>query len=84
DLRQPPALVLHPPRHLSYPPALPALLHAPPPAPLRSPMPHTPLGAPCLYAVNSRKVDSPSRLSPRGQRNLTGVMVSTMVEIVTL
>ncbi|KAG6898589.1 hypothetical protein C0993_005829, partial [Termitomyces sp. T159_Od127] len=71
DSRQAPALVLPPPRHLSHPPALPAPFHALFPAPLRSPTPCAAPGALCLYTVNSRKVDSPSRLSPRGQRNLT-------------
>ncbi|KAG6881567.1 hypothetical protein C0993_000934, partial [Termitomyces sp. T159_Od127] len=59
DSRQPPALVLHPPQHSSHPPALPALFHAPLPTPLRSPTPHTPPGALCLYTVNSCKVVRP-------------------------
>ncbi|KAG6865262.1 hypothetical protein C0993_008179, partial [Termitomyces sp. T159_Od127] len=67
------------PRHSSFPlpgtrphpPALPALLYAPFPAPLRSPTPRATPGALCSCTVNCRKVDSPSRLSPRGQRNLT-------------
>ncbi|KAG6863737.1 hypothetical protein C0993_010508, partial [Termitomyces sp. T159_Od127] len=41
---------------------------------LRSPTPRAPPGALCLYTVNSCKVDSPSRLSPRGQRNLTSTV----------
>ncbi|KAG6880907.1 hypothetical protein C0993_003701, partial [Termitomyces sp. T159_Od127] len=39
------------PRHSSHPPALPALFHAPPPAPLRSPTPRAPPSALCLYMV---------------------------------
>ncbi|KAG6880569.1 hypothetical protein C0993_005743, partial [Termitomyces sp. T159_Od127] len=52
DSRQPPALVSPPPRHSSRPPALPALLYAPSPAPLRSPTPHATPGALCLCTVN--------------------------------
>ncbi|KAG6874345.1 hypothetical protein C0993_000643, partial [Termitomyces sp. T159_Od127] len=47
DSRQPLALVLPPPWHSSHPPALPALLYAPSPAPLRSPTPRATPGALC-------------------------------------
>ncbi|KAG6864743.1 hypothetical protein C0993_008575, partial [Termitomyces sp. T159_Od127] len=67
------------PWHLSFPLTGTRLIHRhsrhpsthPSPAPLRSPTPRATPGALCLCTVNSRKVDSPSRLSPRGQRNLT-------------
>ncbi|KAG6882147.1 hypothetical protein C0993_011761, partial [Termitomyces sp. T159_Od127] len=52
DSRRPPALVLHPPWHSSHPPALLALLHAPPPTLLRSSTPRATPGALCLYTVN--------------------------------
>ncbi|KAG6874989.1 hypothetical protein C0993_011280, partial [Termitomyces sp. T159_Od127] len=80
DSCQPPALVLPPPQHSSHPPALLALFHAPSPALLRS---HTPCATPsalCLCTVNSRKVDLPSRLSPRGQRNLTQTLTGPCVQ----
>ncbi|KAG6867642.1 hypothetical protein C0993_000173, partial [Termitomyces sp. T159_Od127] len=59
-----PGTRLSPPRHSSHPPALPALLYAPSPAPLRSPTPRATPGALCSCTVNWHKVDSPSRLSP--------------------
>ncbi|KAG6862854.1 hypothetical protein C0993_001217, partial [Termitomyces sp. T159_Od127] len=40
------------PQHSSHPPALPALLYAPSPAPLRSPTPRATPGVLCSCTVN--------------------------------
>ncbi|KAG6862726.1 hypothetical protein C0993_001809, partial [Termitomyces sp. T159_Od127] len=75
DSRQPPALVLHPSQHSSHSPALPALPHTLP-LPRFGLLHLALLLVLCVCVHSDHHIRcSPSRLSPRGQRDLTTAFI---------